>query len=333
MQAPCRGQVAGDGVGEAAPDRGALCPARVVERRQGSRTEHRLEHGQRARDVAGPYDEVPERLELLPARGIGEVTEAVAPRRLRESAPEDRAPAVEVPVGPPVPRLELLRPHAARFEHDVPRVVEVPVAVPDAAVLLHAIEERRARIGREDVEGRGLDPLLDGPAHGAVEDTRVVLVHAEDEAAVHHHAQAVQPPDRLRVVAVEVLDLALGAEARGIERLEADEEAAQARLHRLLEQRRLQDRAHGPRRLPDALHPPHPLEERRGEAHVAEQVIVQEVEVAAGKARDLGERLVHALRVEALASLEEGLLVAEVAGVRAASRHHDGVRAPGRGGA
>ena len=42
----------------------------------------------------------------------------------------------------------------------------------------------------------------------------VVLVHAEDEAAVHHHAEVVEPPHRLPVVAVEVLDLALLAERR-----------------------------------------------------------------------------------------------------------------------
>ena len=41
----------------------------------------------------------------------------------------------------------------------------------------------------------------------------VVLVHAEDEAPVHHHAEVVQPAHRRVVVAAEVLDLALRAQA------------------------------------------------------------------------------------------------------------------------
>jgi hypothetical protein len=55
-------------------------------------------------------------------------------------------------------------------------------------------------------------------------------------------------------------------------------------------------------------------------------VVVEEVEVTAGKALDLGERLVHALRVEAAPALEEGVSVAEVAMVRAAARDDDRVR-------
>src|SRR4029453_7249108 len=52
---------------------------------------------------------------------------------------------------------------------------------------------------------------------------------------------------------------------------------------------------------------------------------VQEVEMAARQPLDLRERLVHALHVEGAAALEEGLLVAEVADVRAAARDHDRV--------
>ena len=68
-----------------------------------------------------------------------------------------------------------------------------------------------------------------------------------------------------------------------------------------------------------------PVEQRRGEAAVAEQMIVEEIEMAPGQARDLGERVVHALRVERSAALEERVLVAEVAVLRTAARHDDRV--------
>src|SRR6266550_5372303 len=48
--------------------------------------------------------------------------------------------------------------------------------------------------------------------------------------------------------------------------------------------------------------------------------------MASRQARDFGERIVHALRVERSTTLEEGVLVTKVAMLRAPARHHDGVR-------
>src|SRR4029077_12476873 len=115
---------------------------------------------------------------------------------------------------------------------------EVPVAMEDAALRLHLLERDRSRIGREDVEGRGLDALADRPLDGAAEHALVVPVHAEDEAAVDHHPEAVQAADGLAVVTAQVLGLALRAQVLRVEGLEADEEAAQPAGHRLLEQAR-----------------------------------------------------------------------------------------------
>jgi len=85
------------------------------------------------------------------------------------------------------------------------------------------------------MEGGGLDPLLDRPAHRPLEHERVVLVHPEHEAAVDHDPQAVQTADDLRLVTVQVLELALGTKGVGVEGLEADEQAAQAAGHGLFQ--------------------------------------------------------------------------------------------------
>ena len=190
---------------------------------------------------------------------------------------------------------------------------------------LHPVVERRAGVGGQDVEGGGLDALLDRPLDGALEDGFVVLVHAEDEAGVDHHAELVQAADGGGVIPVQVLSFVLLAQVFGVERLEADEQAAQTAGGGFFEQTRLQDRSDRPGSLPEAAHAAHPVEQRGGEARVAEQVVVQEVQVAAGQAVDLGQRLVDRAGVERLAAGEEGLLVAEIAGVRAAARDHQRV--------
>ena len=115
-------------------------------------------------------------------------------------------------------------------------------------------------------------------------------------------------------------------------RLEADEDAAHPRFGRSLDEVRAEDGVDRARALEDAAHPAHPLEQRRGEARVAEQVIVEEVDVATGHPLDLGERRVDGLRVERDAALVERVLVAEVAVVRAAARDDDRVRDRGSAG-
>jgi hypothetical protein len=54
-------------------------------------------------------------------------------------------------------------------------------------------------------------------------------------------------------------------------------------------------------------------------------VVVKKVEVAARQSIDLRERVVHALGVEGSASVEECVLVAEVAVLRASTGDDDGV--------
>lgn len=246
--------------------------------------------------------------------------------RLGRGAPHDGAPPVEVAVGPPVAVLKLLSGHPGGLEHDAARVVPVPVAVDHPPGLDHAVVQARAGIRGQDVERGGLDPLGHRPLHGPVEHARVVLVHPEHEAAVHHHPVLVQAPDHLGVVPVDVLPLALLGEVPGVDGLKAHEQAAQTRLDRLLQQPGPQHRLDGPRGLPQPSHAAHPVEQGPRETGIAEQVVVQEVQMAARQPVDLGERRVHRLGVERLPALEERLLVTKVAHVRAAARDHDRVR-------
>ena len=209
------------------------------------------------------------------------------------------------------------------------RVVKVPVAVQNPPLRFQAGMERGARVGREDVKRCGLDPLGDRPCDGSVEDAGVVLIHAEDEAAVDHHSQVVEAADRGAVVPSQVVVLVLLAEIGAVDGLKSHEQTAQSTGRGLVEQARLGARrengVHRAGRLPEAPHAFHAVEQGARETTVPEQVVVKEVEVGPGQAVDFGECGVRCLGVEGLAAPEKGLLVAEVASVRTASCDHDRV--------
>ena len=112
----------------------------------------------------------------------------------------------------------------------------------------------------------------------------------------------------------------------GVERLEADEQAAQASLGRPLDDVAAENRVHGGRALEESSHAAHPVEERGGKATVAKQMVVEEVEMPARQPIDLGERVVDALGVERPAAFEERVLVAEVAVLRTPAGDDDRVR-------
>ena len=169
-------------------------------------------------------------------------------------------------------------------------------------------------------------PCRDRPLHRPLEDRGVVLVEAEHEAGVHHDAEVVQAADGLRVVPAQVLPLALRAQALGARASRSPRRGcAGRRPTAALEEAGTQHGVHRARGLPEPAHPPHPVEERPGEGGVAEEVVVEEVEVPPGQPLDLRERVLDRLHVEGAPSREEGVLVAEGAGVRAAARDHDRV--------
>ena len=274
------------------------------------------------------YGEVPQGLHLLPAGRVGEVAQAVAGRLFGPGRAHDRRPAVELAVGAAVARLELRGRHARGAKDRVSRIVQIPLVVQHAALGAQPTVQRRAGVRRQNMERGRVDALPHGPVGGPREDRGVVAVHAEDEARVDHDTQLVQAADggfveppraAVRAGAGEVLQLALGAQVVVAQRLEADEQAATAGRHGPLEQPRLQHGLHGGRRLPHTPHAAHGGKERGGVRRAAEEVVVEEVEVAAGQSLDLGERVVERLQVERAAAGKERLLVTEVAQVGAAA--------------
>ena len=65
----------------------------------------------------------------------------------------------EFAVAPRIAAIELLGAHVLRLEHDVSRVIFVPIPVQDARFSFQLTEERCARVRRQDVKGRALQPV------------------------------------------------------------------------------------------------------------------------------------------------------------------------------
>ena len=238
---------------------------------------------------------------------------------------QDRPPAIKRLVGPVVAGFEFRRAHADRPVHHLPCVIAIPVVGDEPALRGHPRVGRRAGIRRQDMERRGRDSALHGPVDGPREDVRAVSIQAEDEAAVDHDAEIVEPADDPLVVAPEVLPFVGVLQTARREAFESDEQAAQSRRRGILDQVVPQDRVHGRRPLEDAAHPPHATEQVAREPYVAEQMVIEKVEMPAWQPADLRQRVVHALRVEAAPASEECILVAEGTVVRTPTRDHDRV--------
>ncbi len=96
----------------------------------------------------------------------------------------------------------------------------------EAALVLHTRVQFGARIRREDVKGRGLDAVGDRPLDGAIEDGCIVSIHTEDKATVHHYAVIMQAANGFAVIAVEILEFVLLAQAGLVCCLKSNEEAS-----------------------------------------------------------------------------------------------------------
>src|SRR5207249_12184465 len=122
------------------------------------------------------------------------------------------------------------------------------------------------------------------------------------------------------VAAAKVLALAGALEAARRQCFEPDEQAPESRGRRVFDHIIAQDRVDACGALEDAAHPLHAAEQISREPGIPEQMIVQEIEMSSGQARDFRKRIVHQLRVERASSREKTVLVAEGAMVRTASR-------------
>ena len=287
--------------------------------------QQRLQHGEHAVQLSVAYHEVPERLHLLPAAHVEQMGQLLLQIVVAKAGAEDVAPGIELLVGPVVALLQFLGSESYGLVDDRARVVLAPVVRGDAAVALHLLEQACAGIGREDMEGGRGDAVLDAPLHCSAEHVLVVVIKAEHEAAVDHDAQAMQSLDSCHIVLREILQLIARAQILWREGLEAEEDTAQPSLGSLLYQVALQHGGHRGSTLEDAPHAAHALKQFPREMRTAQQVVVEEIEVAAWQAVYLSQGLIDALHIERLALAIERILIAEVAVMRTAARHDERV--------
>src|SRR5262249_51175311 len=225
--------------------------------------ENRLEHRQHHPCFPAADYEIPQRFELLPAGRVREMTKGGEAAVVRRCTSENCCPPIEVAIGLPVAVLELFAGKPARTKHGVASVVSIPIMACDSTLRGHASMETRAWVRRQNMKRRCLDAVRDRPIHSSFEHRSIVGIHAENEAAVDHHAEIVQTLDRAGIVSSKVLILPLLDQIRRIQRFETDEQASKTALDRSLEQTGHEDGIDGAGSLPQAPHSAHPVEQAR----------------------------------------------------------------------
>src|SRR5689334_7315232 len=140
------------------------------------------------------FDERPpdEGRQAVPNQQVPETVRALVEIRHREIGghrtpvlrppPPDRSMREQPLVAELVARGELFGRHVLGLEHDVRGVVEAPVAVNDPPFGYELGEQRRAGVGREDVERGALEAVIFDPLDRALEYAGVVVIEAENEA-------------------------------------------------------------------------------------------------------------------------------------------------------
>jgi hypothetical protein len=81
----------------------------------------------------------------------------------------------------------------------------------------------------------------------------------------------------------------------------------------------------GPGGLPEPPHAAHAFKEGAGEPGIAEEMVIQKVQVASWQALNFSEGRIDLEGIERFSSFEEGFLVAKIADMRASPRDNEGV--------
>jgi hypothetical protein len=208
----------------------------------------------------------------------------------------------------------------------MPRVVQIPVSGQHAPLANHACVQLSAGVGRLNMKRCRGYAVFNGPVNCAPEHVFPIAIHSEDKAAIDHDAKGMKPIGNCLIVAAEVLPLVALSQILRCERLKADEEAAQSRFGCTLDQVAAQNGINRCGALKQTPHPLHTGEQSFRKPSIAQQMIIEKVEMAPRQPLYLCQRILNSLGIETPSTLKEGILIAKVAMLGAPSRHHDRVR-------
>src|ERR1700730_659403 len=151
----------------------------------------------------------------------------IAHRKVREHSSvvgwpprPDRPVGEEFAVTPRIAAVELLGAHVLRLEHDMSRVILVPIPVQDAPFGFQLTKEWCAGGRCQDVKGRALQPVRLDPLDSPFEDVRPIMIEAEHEASVYLNAITMKYGNAACVVLGDRCPLSRIGEVAAIQRFE-----------------------------------------------------------------------------------------------------------------
>ena len=74
----------------------------------------------------------------------------------------------------------------------MPRIVQIPISVKQAAFSIHLMKKRRRRIRRQDVKRGALEAIFLDPISGSDEHVLAVVIETQHEGTVHLNSVVVQ---------------------------------------------------------------------------------------------------------------------------------------------
>src|SRR5216683_2879942 len=101
--------------------------------------QNRFEDRQCVEHVLGSDQQVPQRLEFLPAAGVGYVPQPRSESGLGRRASPDRSPTVEISIRTPVAGFQLSSGEPLRFEDHMTGVKQIPIVVQHPVLRLHPL--------------------------------------------------------------------------------------------------------------------------------------------------------------------------------------------------
>ena len=169
------------------------------------------------------------------------------------------------------------------------------------------------------------DAALNRPFGCGTEGIGRIAVHAENKAAVDHHARRIQRADGALVILVEIGAFPRGGKVFAVCAFKANEGAAQPCIARQAYKAFVLRVAHGHRALKQPTHAAHFPKQRLRKRTAGEEIVVQKIEMPPGQRAHLPQNPVQRIGVKALPATEKGIHIAKIAGVRAAARDQHGI--------
>ena len=127
-------------------------------------------------ELAHLNGQIPQRLKLFPSACVKKMFQLMCACPLSQTAMNNIAPRVKVPLGIVVPIFQLISCHSLRLKNHLPRIVSIPVIREQSARLFHLLVKQSSGIRGSNMIRGSRNPLLYCLVNGSRENGGIITV-------------------------------------------------------------------------------------------------------------------------------------------------------------